>query len=423
MTRAILEDGAREASIDALPSENTSITEEPKDSDPASGPSVPAGRFPWAALLVMALMGFLLIATETMPAGLLPQIASGLAVTEGTAGQFVSAYALGTIIAAKPAIALTRGLRRKPVFVVGILGFLAANLITAFSTDIALSLGARLLAGAFSGLLWGMTAGYARRITAPHQAGRALSVASVGTPVGLAVGTPFGSWLGTTFDWRWSFGVLAILTAVTLVLAVFLVPDAPGQRAGTRVPLARVLAIPGVAVVLGVIVSWMLGHNIMYTYIGSYLRGASLHLPVDVALVTFGAAAIAGIAITGAVIDKGLRRLVLLSLGSFMVAGAIFIVGHASVMAVLAAIVLWGIAFGGAAAQLQTAISTASGENADVANSMLGVAFNLAIFAAGVAGAVVISSFDGMVLPAALVGLAAVALVIAVAGRRRAFPT
>jgi len=105
------------------------------------------------------------------------------------------------------------------------------------------------------------------------------------------------------------------------------------------------------------------------------------------------------------------------------VAGAIFIVGHASLLAVLAAIVLWGIAFGGAAAQLQTAISAASRENADVANSMLGVAFNLAIFAAGVSGAVVISSLDGMVLPAALVGLAAVALVIAVAGRRTAFPT
>jgi predicted MFS family arabinose efflux permease len=423
LTRATLEEGAREAPINVLPSENVSITEKTKNSAPASGHSAPAGRFPWAALLVMALMGFLLIATETMPAGLLPQIASGLAVTEGTAGQFVSAYALGTIIAAMPAIALTRGLRRKPVFVVGILGFLAANLITAFSTDIALSLVARLLAGAFSGLLWGMTAGYARRITAPHQAGRALSVASVGTPVGLAVGTPFGSWLGTTLDWRWSFGVLAILTAVTLLLAVFLVPDAPGQRAGTRVPLARVFAIPGVAVVLGVIVSWMLGHNIMYTYIGSYLRGAGLDLPVDIALVTFGAAAIAGIAITGAVIDKGLRRLVLLSLGSFMVAGAIFIVGHTSVLAVLAAIVLWGIAFGGAAAQLQTAISAASGDNADAANSMLGVAFNLAIFAAGVAGAVAISSLDGIVLPAALVGLAAVALVIAVAGRRTAFPT
>ncbi|WP_258229252.1 MFS transporter [Arthrobacter sp. HMWF013] len=418
MTRATLQDDARETPADSLRHENLGTFE-----DTHSHSSARVHRFPWAALLIMALMGFLLIATETMPAGLLPQIAAGLDVTEGTAGQFVSAYALGTVVAAMPAVAMTRGMRRKPVFVVGVLGFLAANLVTAFSTDIVLSLGARLLAGAFSGLLWGMLAGYARRITAPEHAGRALSVASVGTPVGLAVGTPFGSWLGTTLDWRWSFGVLSILTVLTVLLAVFLVPDAPGQRAGTRVPLVRVLRIPGIAVVLAVIVSWMLGHNILYTYIGSYLRTADLPLQVEAALVVFGAAAIAGILLTGAVIDKGLRRLVLLSIASFVLAGGVFIVGHASAAAVIAAIVLWGIAFGGAAAQLQTAISAAGRDNADVANAMLGVAFNLAIFAAGVAGAVVISTFDGLVLPAVMAGLAVIALIIAVAGRRTAFPT
>ncbi|WLQ05860.1 MFS transporter [Arthrobacter oryzae] len=420
MTRATLQDDAGNADV-AEPSHEHLGTFEDKTLREGDTPA-PGGAFPWAALLVMALMGFLLIATETMPAGLLPQIAAGLDITEGTAGQFVSAYALGTVVAAMPAVAMTRGIRRKPVFIVGILGFLAANLITAFSTDIVLSLGARLLAGAFSGLLWGMLAGYARRITAPEYAGRALSVASLGTPVGLAVGTPFGSWLGTTFDWRWSFGVLSILTVITVLLALFLVPDAHGQRAATRVPLVRVLGIPGVAVVLAVIVSWMLGHNILYTYIGSYLRTAGVPVPVDVALVVFGAAAIAGIAITGAVIDKGLRRLVLLSLGSFVGAGVVLIIGQGSVVAVLAAIVLWGIAFGGAAAQLQTAISAASGDNADVANSMLGVAFNLAIFAAGVAGAVVIGTFDGLVLPVVMAGLAAVALFLALAGRRTAFP-
>jgi len=108
---------------------------------------------------------------------------------------------------------------------------------------------------------------------------------------------------------------------------------------------------------------------------------------------------------------------------TFIAAGLIFIVGHASVVAVLAAIVLWGVAFGGAAAQLQTAVSAASGENADVANSMLGVSFNLAIFAAGVFGAVVIGNFDGLVLPIIMAGLGAVALFVAVAGRRTAFPT
>lgn len=407
---------------ETLPYGDPGAVEEATASAPATVPAR-RDRLPWAALLVMALMGFILIATETMPAGLLPQIAAGLNITEGTAGQFVSAYALGTVVATMPAVALTRGLRRKPVFVVGILGFLAANIITAVSSDLALSLGARILAGAFSGLIWGMLAGYARRITAPEHAGRALAVASIGTPIGLALGTPFGSWLGTTFDWRWSFGVLSVLTIITAVLAAAAVPDAAGQRTASRVPLIRVLAIPGVAVILAVIVAWMLAHNIVYTYIASYLRSAGLQLPVDIALVTFGVAALIGIGITGAVIDRALRALVVLSIALFITAGVIFIVGHESLVAVLIAIALWGIAFGGAAAQLQTAIGTASGENADVANSMLGVAFNLAIFAAGVTGAVLISSYNGMVLPAAMIGLALTALVIALAGRRTAFPT
>ena len=89
---------------------------------------------------------------------------------------------------------------------------------------------------------------------------------------------------------------------------------------------------------------------------------------------------------------------------------------------VLVAIVLWGVAFGGAAAQLQTAISIAAGDNADVANSMLGVAFNLAIFAAAVIGAVVIGSFDPVALPVVMVVLALAALAITHAARRSAIP-
>ena len=384
---------------------------------------VPAGHLPLPALLVMALMGFILIATETMPAGLLPQIAAGLDITEGTAGQLVSAYALGTVILTIPAIALTRGMRRKPVFIVGILGFLLANTVTAFSPDIALTLGSRFVAGAFSGLAWGMLAGYARRITAPELAGRALAIASIGTPLGLAVGTPFGSWLGTTFDWRFSFAVLSVLGILTLVLALALVPDAPGQRAESRIPLVRVFAIPGVTVILVVIFAWMLAHNTVYTYIASYLRSANLSLSVDVALVVFGVSALAGLWITGTLIDRAPRALVLASLSLFIAAGVVFLVGSQSPVAVLVALVLWGIAFGGAAPQLQTAISEASGENADVANSLLGVAFNIAIFSAGVLGAILIGTFDGMALPILMIGLAAAALVIAFTARHHAFPS
>src|SRR3954454_23484012 len=78
---------------------------------PTAAPAA-ADRFPLAALLVLALAGFVLLATETMPAGLLPQIAGGMQTTEAAAGQLVSAYALGTIIATLPAIAWTRSTRQ-----------------------------------------------------------------------------------------------------------------------------------------------------------------------------------------------------------------------------------------------------------------------------------------------------------------------
>ena len=394
----------------------------PGTAAPGTAPGGPADRLPLAAVLVMALTGFLLIATETMPAGLLPQIAEGMGTSEGVAGQFVSVYALGTVVAAIPAVALTRGMRRRPVFLAAVLGFLVANVVTAVSGVLVLSLVARFVAGAFSGLLWGMTAGYARRITPPRLAGRALAIASVGTPVGLAIGTPFGSWLGTTFDWRWSFGTLAVLTLVTLVLAATMVPDAPGQEASSQTPAARIVRIPGVAVVLAVIVAWMLGHNVLYTYVSSYLDAGGVGLSVDLALVVFGVAALVGIAITGVLIDRTLRPLVLASIAGFVVAGVVFGLGRESTVAVIGAIVLWGVAFGGAAAQLQTAIGRAAGDDADVANSMLGVAFNLAIFAAGVLGAVVVGGAGGSALPVAMVALAVVALSVAVLGRRAAFP-
>lgn len=388
----------------------------------ASSQYITRDRMPWAALLIMALMGFVLIASETMPAGLLPQIASGMDIAEATAGQLVSAYALGTVVAAIPLTAMTRGLRRKPVAMAGLSGILAANVVTAGTADIVVSLSARAFAGVCSGLLWGLLAGYARRISPAQHAGKALAVASIGVPAGLALGTPFGSWLGSILGWRYAFAALAILTLVTIALTAFVVPDAPGQPAASRLPVIRVFAIPGVAVILVVIFAWMLAHNTFYTYIATYLRFADVGLSTQMALMIVGGGAIAGVWITGALIDRALRLLVSVSIASFVLAGVAFALGHDHLPAVLFALALWGVAFGGAATQLQTATAIASGENADVANSLVGVAFNLAIFGGGVAGAVLITHFAGLGLPVLMIMLAAGALLVAVGARHSAFP-
>ncbi len=380
-----------------------------------------AGRFPLAALIVMACTTFIGIVTETMPAGLLPQIAGGLGVSDGAAGQLVSAYAIGAVLGAIPAVMLTRGARRKPLLCLGLLGFLLANTATALAPDLPVALAVRFVAGAFSGLLWGMLAGYAMRITAPERAGRALSVAMAGIPLALAAGTPLGTWLGTTAGWRWAFAGTALSTALVLVGALIFVPDAPGQHAHSRLPLRKVLRIPGLVTILLVVFVWLLAHNLLYTYIAPYLQQEHLDLTPDVALVIFGVAAIAGVWITGTLVDRMPRRLTLAGVSLFIVAGVLLIAAQGATPVAIIAIALWGLAFGGSPTQLQTAAGAATGEHADAAISMVTTAFNLAIFAAAAVGAVFVDGVGAKALPAAMVVLAVAALIAVVLGRRAAF--
>lgn len=376
---------------------------------------------PWFALATLAAMGFVLVAAETMPAGLLPVIARDLDTSEGLIGQFISVWALGTVILTIPALALTRGLRRKPLLLGAIVGLILANTATAVAGDVAVALVSRFVAGAFCGVIWGMLAAYGRRISPPDRGGLALSIVSVGAPAGLALGTPLGAWLGTAFDWRWAFGGLTVLALVVLVSIAVFVPDAAGQPRSARLPLRRVLVLPGVAVVLAVIVVWMLAHNTVYTYISPFLRASGTGLGADLVLLVYGVASIAGIGLTAVLIDRAPRALLHGSVAMFVAAGALLLLGHVSIVAVLIATVLWGLAFGGSSAQLQSALTRSGREHSDVANSFLPVAFNLAIFAGGVLGALLLGTFDGLILPVVMIALGLAALLLTIVGRRSAF--
>ncbi|WP_367997054.1 hypothetical protein [Paenibacillus sp. MZ03-122A] len=54
--------------------------------------SASSRSFPWLGLLALAMTGFICIMTETIPAGLLPQISKGLYISEAMAGQLVTVH-------------------------------------------------------------------------------------------------------------------------------------------------------------------------------------------------------------------------------------------------------------------------------------------------------------------------------------------
>ena len=160
-------------------------------------------RLPVAALLALAMTGFICIMTETLPAGLLPEIAQGLGVSNALAGQSVTAYAAGSLVAAIPLTMATAHWRRRRVLLATILGFLLFNTLTALSTHYLLTLVARFAAGAAAGLAWSLLAGYARRMVAPRLQGKAMAMAMIGTPIACPWASPWAPGWAVCWDGDW----------------------------------------------------------------------------------------------------------------------------------------------------------------------------------------------------------------------------
>lgn len=376
---------------------------------------------PLASLLAFAMTGFIAILTETLPAGLLPDISQGLGVSQVMAGQLVSLYALGSLLAAIPLTVLTSGWRRKKVLLLAIGIFVIFNTITTFSASYWLTLAARFMSGVAAGLAWGMLAGYARRLVSPDLQGRALAIAMVGIPVALSLGTPAGSWLGNMLGWRVAFGVMAALAIVLFIWAWLAVPDLPGQKADRRLPVWQVFRMPGVRPVLAVIFLWMTAHNILYTFIGPFLALSGLSNAVDLILLVFGLAALTGIGITGIWVDRHLRRLVLLSLAALAAVSVVLAMGMREQVVIFLAVIVWGWSFGGASTQMQTAAADSAGNHVDVVQAMVTTAWNLAIASGGILGGMLLNRAGAASFPWALMALMAVAFVIALLAKQQAF--
>lgn len=373
---------------------------------------------PMAGLLALATAGFITILTEAMPAGLLPQMSAGLGVSEALVGQLVTLYALGSLLAAIPLTIATRGWRRRPLLMLAIGGFALVNSVTALSSVYWLTLVARLLAGVFAGLLWALLAGYASRMVAPHLQGRAIAVAMLGAPLALSLGVPAGTFLGTAVGWRLSFAIMTGLTVLLLTWVRWQVPDFAGQRAQQRLGLHQVLRLPGVRPVLWVTFTYVLAHNILYTYIAPFLVPAGLSADIDRVLLVFGLAALMGIWIVGLLIDRLLQVLLVISCTLFAAAALALGLWIASTEIVYLSVAIWGLAFGGLPALLQTALAKSAGDSADAARSMLVTVWNLGIAGGGLLGGILLQGWGVMWFPWVVAALATLALITTLQPRR-----
>ncbi|MCR3750363.1 MFS transporter [Lentzea californiensis] len=343
-------------------------------------------RLPWRALLALTLTVLLGCLSEVLPAGLLLGISEELRVSPSAAGQLVTVYAVTTAVTAIPLTALTSRLPRKRVLVALVLGFVVTNLAIAVSTGYGVVLGARVISGAITGVMWSLVAVYAMRIAPPGQAGRALAIAMAGTPIGFAAGVPAGTALGELVGWRWSFAVMAAIAVPLLCWILLVVPAVttePARPARHALPMLRQILV--------MVFVYSLAHNMLYTYIGPVLSRLDQEDLLTTALLLFGVAAVGGILAVGSTVDRNPRG-VLGWCPLLTAVGMVLLAVSDDLATTLMACAVWGLAFGGAPTAFQSVTALIAGRDADRAQSLTIAAWNGAVAGGAAVGGVVLDA-------------------------------
>lgn len=385
---------------------------------------------PWAGLLALGTAVFITSLTETLPAGVLPEMSRALSVTSGAAGQAVTVYAAGTALTAIPLATATATLPRKPLLLVAMGAFLIANTLTAAAPTYPVLLGGRFLAGVAAGLAWAILAGYARRIAPPGLEGRAIAIAMTGIPLALSLGVPAGTLIGQQVGWRIAFAVISVLSLAVIVWISLSVPSVDQPSTDTASDPAKVTArqamtVPGIAAIMAIVVTFVLAHTIIYAYIAPYLQHADLGSSIDAILLVFGFACLLSIWFVGRNIDRHLRTLALSAAALFTLATSAFAATPAHPI-IWAAAIAWGLGWGGVPTLLQTAASHAGMKRgpatADAAQAILVTLWNGAMALGGIIGGVVLQGLGITTIAMAAAVLGAVSLISIAAARHHAFP-
>jgi MFS transporter, DHA1 family, inner membrane transport protein len=384
--------------------------------DPVARPATAAGTGKAVgALLALAVGAFCYVAMETLPVGLLPLVSEEFGVSLADTGLLVSSYGLTVAIVSLPLTYATRRVPRHVLLPVLLAIFVVATVASATATGYAMLLGARVLAALSQSVFWAVAGPAAASLFPVRLRGRASATVFGGSALAPMLGVPAGTWIGQQAGWRWSFAGLALAGLLAMILLALLMPRMPAgatHAATGTAPSVRGYAFLTVITVLAVAAMFA-----AFTYTAPFLTDVSGFPAVAISplLLLRGVVNFTGIVTAGAVLHRGVRGTMLVSL-TVMAVSFFGMYAFARVPVVLVIMLaLSGFALGALAPTLQNRVLEVAPGNTDLASAGNGVAFNVGIAGGAFLGGIILqgSGAAETVLAGGLIALLALALVLA----------
>jgi DHA1 family purine ribonucleoside efflux pump-like MFS transporter len=352
----------------------------------------------WAGIGSLALGVFGLVTAEFLPASLLTAMSTDLGVSEGAAGQAVTATAVVGAAAALTIPVLTRKIDRKRVVLTLSLLLVFSNLLAATASSLSVLIASRVLLGIALGGFWSMAAALAMRLVPEHLFARAMSIILTGVSVATVCAAPVGAYMGALWGWRSAFVAAGVVSVLTLAAQCFSVPALPPKDNPSLKIMFELLRRTHVRFALLAVLLVISGHFAGFTYIRPLLEHVT-HLSVSAisaALLGYGIGGFFGNFAGGFLAERS-ERLAIVSGAALIaaLAATLWLAGTVAAVAVVS-IALWGFAFGAFPIGFQTWIVRAAPDQAEAAGGLLVAAFQIAIAGGALGGGILVDHIGAL---------------------------
>ncbi len=170
------------------------------------------------AFFSLAVGSFSIGTAEFVAMGLQPEMAKSSYVDIPTAGQYISAYALGVVFGAPLLAVATAKLSRKTVLI-GLMFFYAiANASSALFSNFNVLVMLRFISGLPHGAYFGLATMVASSMVEAKESSKAVGSVMLGLTIATVLGAPGATWIGQLIGWQVAFVLVGAIASLCCLL-------------------------------------------------------------------------------------------------------------------------------------------------------------------------------------------------------------